>query len=128
MGFDDIKRAGEDKILTAIILADKPLRLSEIAEATGLSPPSVKYWLPRMISKGILLKIENEGSYYYMPQAIFIGDFLSEVLGEVYIEVIKRHKNFFDFSQASVPVESVIKSCISKSLKLFCIDIKEIDI
>jgi len=118
-------RSGEDLILLAIKTEGKPLKQSELARCTGLRVTSVKYWLPRMIKKGTLLKLEVDGSTLFASQPILHSGELEAVLNTVFKVVLDNVEEFFVFNQAEAEVADVIKTNIAKSLKLYCLSVRD---
>jgi DNA-binding transcriptional ArsR family regulator len=101
-------RSGREKILMACVLADGPLRAIDISRVTGLRKSTVSFHLPRMVGTGLLLQVEHEGITYYQPQPIFLCD------------------DLFVFDQTNATRVRVMRNCIMESLKLFCLDIREL--
>jgi len=61
----------EGRVLKALIKSDNPLRLSEIAAATGLSKVTVYRLLRRLTARGTILILEDDAAkvkrYYVNP-------------------------------------------------------------
>mgnify|MGYP000150215876 CR=1 FL=1 len=61
----------EGRVLKALIKSDTPLRLSEIAAATGLSKVTVYRLLRRLTARGTVLTLEDDAAkvkrYYVNP-------------------------------------------------------------
>jgi len=61
----------EGRVLKALIKSDNPLRLSEIAAATGLSKVTVYRLLRRLTARGTVLTLEDDAAkvkrYYVNP-------------------------------------------------------------
>lgn len=122
-----VVRPNEDKIILAIILEGKPLTLSDIARKTELTAQLVAYWLPKMVEKGTLLKVNgDDGAVRYQPQPILLADWIQAELGELYTACVERSDEFFVFDQATVDVPSVVRACISQSLRLFCVEVTKL--
>lgn len=121
-----MSKGGEDLILATLVLEDRPMRACEVAERTGLTAQGVSYWLPRMIRRGLLLSDLIEGERYYFPQPVLLCDGLREALEALYTTVLQKHGDMFVFDQADVPADELMKSCMVKSLKLFCFRIKDL--
>jgi DNA-binding transcriptional ArsR family regulator len=119
-------RSGREKILMACVLADGPLRAIDISRVTGLRKSTVSFHLPRMVGTGLLLQVEHEGITYYQPQPIFLCDDLPEMILEIYTSIVERHEDFFVFDQTNATRVRVMRNCIMESLKLFCLDIREL--
>lgn len=68
------------KIFLAILDADKPLRMSEIEEATGISSAHLAKCLPKAIEEGLLVPfdVEDGKDKYrcYGLQRVFADDFI----------------------------------------------------
>ncbi len=122
-----VVRANEDKIILAIILEGKPLTLSDIARKTELTAQVVAYWLPKMVEKGTLLRVNgDDGAVRYQPQPILLADWIQTELGELYTSCVQRSEEFFVFDQANADVASVVRACISQSLRLFCVEVTKL--
>lgn len=120
-------RSGEDRILRALVLADGPLTLSAVADATGLSKSTVAYWLPRMVDRGLLLRMIEGGQTYFLPQPMFLDPALREALYAAFYPIASAHKKYFVFDQAGAERGDVIKACIGKTLRLFCLEVRELE-
>jgi len=119
-------RSKEDRIILAIVLEDEPMTMSEIARKTELSVQVVSYWLPRMVEKGTLLKVVDDGAVRYQPQPILLCDWIQEELGGLYTGCVERSEEFFKFDQAATDAPSVVRACIAQSLKLFCLEVRKL--
>ena len=119
-------RSGEDRILRALVLAEGPLTLSAVAEETKLSKSTVAYWLPRMVDRGLLLRLVEGGQTYFLPQPMFLDQSIREALYAAFYPIARSHKKFFVFDQANVERGEVLKTCIGKTLRLFCLEVREL--
>lgn len=120
------RKSGEDLILSSIVLAGNALRMTDIANATGLSKSNVKYWLPRMIASGILLSSELDGTILYEPQPLVTCSELQEHLEQIYADILENHDEFFVTDQADCPAEDVLRNNILKSLMLFSTRVRDL--
>ncbi len=120
-------KSGEDKILRALVLADGPLTLSQVAEASELSKSHVSYWLPRMVDRGLLLRMREDDQTYFLPQPMFLDPAVKEALYATFYPITRDHKTYFVFDQAKTERLDVIKACIAKTLKLFCLDVRDVE-
>jgi DNA-binding Lrp family transcriptional regulator len=62
--------SAERKIFLAL-LKNHPITQAEIVRATGLSQGVVKYHIPRMVNKGILVKRQFRKRFIYSLQPLF---------------------------------------------------------
>lgn len=86
-------------ILDAISGAETELTLTEIADATGHSPPRVHRYLTSLLRSGVVERVEESGRYALGPDAVALGfaalsgirgrEAALEVLGELNREIDK---------------------------------------
>jgi DNA-binding transcriptional ArsR family regulator len=110
-----------------MVLAEGPLLLGQVAEAAGLTKSHVSYWLPRMVDRGLLLRLKEGEQTYYLPQPVFLDPAVKEALYAAFYPVAKNHKKYFVFDQATATQGDVLKVCIAKTLKLFCLDVRDLE-
>lgn len=78
------------RIMMALIYANKPLTMAELAREAKLDRQLVKYHIPRLIGSGLLLPVEEKGKLYYSPQPCFIDDKISKDISEPFEQVVKK--------------------------------------
>ena len=78
------------RIMMALIYANKPLTMAQLAREAKLDRQLVKYHIPRLIGSGLLLPVEEEGKLYYTTQPCFMDDKISNELAELFEPVIKK--------------------------------------
>jgi hypothetical protein len=120
------RKTGDDLILSSIVLAGNALRMAGIAEATGLSKPTVKYWLPRMIKSGVLLSFEENGITFYEPQPIVNCPELQDALEDIYSQILDNPEEFFITDQAECSAEEVLRNNILKSLEMYSMKVRNL--
>jgi len=124
---NDSARSAEDQILSSIVLAGGALRMVDIAGATGMSKSHISYWLPRMISSGVLLSSEKDGTTLYEPQPILTSPELQDLLDNIFGLVLENYEDFFVIDQADCPAEDVLRNNILKSLRLFSLRVRDLE-
>ncbi|MDI6860303.1 MAG: helix-turn-helix domain-containing protein [Methanocellales archaeon] len=78
------------RIMMALIYANKPLTMAQLAREAKLDRQLVKYHIPRLIGSGLLLPVEEDGKLYYSSQPCFMDDKIFNELANLLEPVIKK--------------------------------------
>lgn len=113
------------RILKVMIEAGRPLRLFEIEKLSGMNKTKILNNLNIMISKGIILMIEDINIKYYYPQPFFLDDNILEILyGKMkpFVETINEN---IDYSQLEGDFGKAVVENVQMLLKIFHFDIED---
>jgi len=113
-------------IIKTLILAESPLRLTELVKKSGIYKEKLHYNLKNMIAEGLILMVEIEGKKYYLPQPIFIDNDILYALYQATTPLVKIIDKNMDYSQAEdSDTSEIFINCFQMALKLFSFDIEE---
>jgi len=112
---DDIS----SRIVFALMMPGIPLSLTQIASKIGVPHQNVSYHIDNLVSKGLVIPVEEEGSgrRLFITQPIFINEELFEELFSKAIKlVLFMHDNGI-WSKSEDEMES-IRECVRVVLEL----------
>lgn len=73
-------RFGTDMLIAAVIsISKEPLCLTGIAKRCDLDPQGVKYHLPILIQKGLIIPLDDEGKHKFTAQPLFAPEHLKDI-------------------------------------------------
>ena len=103
-----------DKILKALAEAGEPLRIGEIAVASGVSRQLVGYWIPELVRNGVVIPVRRLTVMKYQVQPALIEynltpGKLKELMAPLLEEVDFSHVEDSDIDNA---VLDLIRTCI----------------
>lgn len=112
------------RIIRALIIANKPLRLYEITNKTGMSKERILKNLKKMISIGYLVMKEHEGVKYYVLQPIYWNNDIMYGMYERTLPFLSEINEEIDRSQTNNP--NIVLDNLQMVLALFNYNIEEI--
>ena len=100
----------QSKIFLLLLDADKPLRMSDIVDGTGLSKQLVSYHINAMILEGVIIPVDIQDIRYYTVQMIFLNDALFKKLLDSISPVAKLVASSLVYEHTDTSRETVIKN------------------
>jgi len=98
------------KIFLAMLNADRPMRMVDISDETGISIQLVYHHIPNMVKDGIVLPVDIEGEKHYMVQEVFLNDDVFKMLSEFMLPVIKYIGNNLSYEYTDLEHQDVIRN------------------
>jgi len=108
------------RIVMAMIRADNPVRQTDIATSTKLSPQLVDYHLKGLVSSGVVITIidDDAGARYYALQSPFYDRTIMEGMAQAILPLARTIGTSLEVSDEHDPL-SVMKETVRYMTNVF---------